>query len=236
MKKLEYTSIESIIQSNPRAVTVDMGEFKQNEGFNSKNSSYHDQGDTNRKYSWDEFEKEAFNQKQKGSFIVFPDNVLGMEKIYRVRSSLNLKEHKFQSVDGVSCYNGYNMPTRITFGTEFGYSIPDLDKDIILPDQNIMDDLQMTMSSNQLEKLNSFYKKMAEKGDCHVSDWGIRPGLNIFANNQKDGGHTILNSFDNKLAVYHNGVKIPSGYRFNVESGDVFRIGPSIVFGYIKKE
>ena len=101
---------------------------------------------------------------------------------------------------------------------------------LTIPDAAIMKQLQFTLPPEQYEKLEQFYSFMrssAGTGNYH--------GLNFLHTMLHHEGPTVFNSFQDTLDIYHNGVRVRQRESVELKSGDVIRIGPSILFGYFEK-
>jgi hypothetical protein len=186
-----------------------------------------DENDTEESASYDlvipEFEKILFEKREKGNYIIFHPSVIGMAPVYKIGkyAFITLKDNFFYLKEFI-----HNI---FTFGEdELPY------QKIVLPDKGAMNLLKTDLSSSQYRNLQSFYQ------DLHRTGKRIVPSGLIIS--KEDGYHDLEkityfileNRFNNKLPVFHNGIRLLKGQEKELKNKDVIRIGSSIMFGYFK--
>jgi len=163
--------------------------------------------------SLSDFERSLFEEKAVGDFLVFHESVLGMNQIYSIPESLHHSSWFY----------------KVTFIDNRVHR----DSSLLIPDAGSIESLKMLLPRDQLRQLEEFYRKTKNLSlDDHHNTAGFSSLLL-----ERDYGRTkITNEFSPRLEVYHNGVRLSHKDSADLNSGDVVRIGPAIVFGYHRKE
>jgi hypothetical protein len=246
MKQIEYTPLTSIVEGNPRQECTDISQVTT--GGQGRYWDPHQQRlekDDNPAQSWDyqtpmeDFDDFLFTTRAKGHFFVFPKSVLGMASFYQAPKSVTSEEIKNFRED--SRNSPVAFPTTIRMADDHGPS-REYRPLFTIPDETIIGDLEMTLPEEKFKRLSDFYAKMTERQenfnplkDTRINKYysGRPSGLHLV---RKQDEYSVYNSFGPAIGVYHNGVIIKTGDFFQLKPDDVVRIGPSIVFGYLKKE
>lgn len=151
-----------------------------------------------------EMERAVFTERGRGTYLVTPPECLGLDRVYRLNENTALR---------------------------IGDAEAPRDFDLIsLPNPAVMAELETTLPREEIEKIRVIYDRLnyLAAGQFKASIFKF-----VSANQPHD---TVLrnDSFGNcRVGLYHNGARLAENRDIPLNSGDLIRIGPSTVFGYL---
>lgn len=160
---------------------------------------------------FERLEARLFDKKQRGKFLVFPPSVLGMASFYALPPHCHLQ------------FSGCEQQT--------------LGETLWMPDLGSINTLKYWIGFQEAARLREFYERVGmsgyyREGNFRGSNLG-RPRLTL---RTRLDTVTATNHFAEGLEVVHNGVKLHRYQTVFLNSEDILRIGPSILFAYLRKD
>ncbi len=162
-------------------------------------------------------EDALFQQTGTGWYVVFPEACLGMARRYMIQE--------------IGSRGGLRGPFQVTAVAvrDRGSTIPL----ITIPDPGAMEEVRSRYGNQAYQQLREAYQQHYGIQGSLVINVGkyianMRPGLEQMY---------VRNNFPRDVTTYHNGVRIGPNQQARLnDKMNLFRIGPYLIFGLVKKE